>query len=155
MSLTPHMFDLISFVPPTAFIPIAQINLATLSNLALRRGFGGIAGHYFLLNQKILNKHHHRGQVVGTGYPKSQNCLFREINRGVDWIFSNNAAELQTILNKLFEPNSSKNHNRGQQRWKKVRYMSNSGPGYSLQKLNWIKTNFAQSVPIALISTFT
>lgn len=107
MSLTPHMFDLITFVPPSAFIPIAQLNLTTLSDLALNRGFGGVAGHYFLLTQKIVARHHNRGQTVGTGYPRSQNCLFREINRGVDWIFSNNAGELQAILNKFLEPNRS------------------------------------------------
>jgi len=109
MSLTPHMFDLITVIPPAAFIPIAQLNLKTLSNLALQSGFGGVAGHYLLLNQRILASHHKRGQIVGTGYPRSQNCLFREINRGVDWIFSNNAGELQAVLNKLLEPNASGN----------------------------------------------
>jgi len=41
------------------------------------------------------------GQSIGTGYICSKNCLIRELNRGVKWIFSNNAVELQGILNSL------------------------------------------------------
>jgi len=36
---------------------------------------------------------------VGTAYIKSRNSLFRELNRGVEWIFSNNAIEIQSIRN--------------------------------------------------------
>jgi len=35
---------------------------------------------------------------IGVGYPKSKNNLFREINRGVEWIFSNDAVEVSGIL---------------------------------------------------------
>jgi glycerophosphoryl diester phosphodiesterase len=101
MSLTPHMFDLITFVPASTFIPIATLNMAQLSELALENDYCGVAGHYLLLDNAKLAKHRKKGQHVGTGYPASKNCLFREINRGVEWIFSNNAGELQGIANKL------------------------------------------------------
>jgi glycerophosphoryl diester phosphodiesterase len=84
-------------------MPIALWNLSRLSNLALERKMGGLAGHYFLLNKSILSKHRGCGQKVGTGYPRSKNCLFREINRGVEWIFSNNAAELQAIVRQVID----------------------------------------------------
>ena len=103
ISLTPEMFDLITFVPASSFIPIALWNLSRFSNLALEKKMSGLAGHYFLLNNPILSMHRNSGQLVGTGYPGSKNCLFREINRGVEWIFSNNAAELQTIVRRLIE----------------------------------------------------
>jgi len=106
ISLTPQMFDLIKFVPATTFIPIATWNLSRLSNLALENKMRGVAGHYFLVRNAILAKHRAEGQKVGTGYPGSKNCLFREINRGVEWIYSNNAAELQTIVNSLIESNT-------------------------------------------------
>jgi len=35
--------------------------------------------------------------------------LFRELNRRVEWIFSNNAAELQTIVRDLLKSHSSNN----------------------------------------------
>ncbi len=106
ISLTPQMFDLIKFVPASTFIPIATWNLSRLSNLALENKMGGVAGHYFLVRNAILAKHRAEGQKVGTGYPGSKNCLFREINRGIEWIYSNNAAELQTIVNSLIESNT-------------------------------------------------
>jgi len=101
MSLTPEMFDLITFAPPSAFIPIAMLEMARFSKLALDKEYGGVAGHYLLLTDAILNRHHRSGQSVGTGYPESKNCLSREVNRGVEWIFSNNAGELMAIINKL------------------------------------------------------
>ena len=103
ISLAPEMFDLITFVPATTFVPIAMWNLSRFSNHALEREMGGLAGHYFLLNNSILSKHCDSGQKVGTGYPRSKNCLFREINRGVEWIFSNNAGELQAIVRQLID----------------------------------------------------
>jgi glycerophosphoryl diester phosphodiesterase len=101
MTLTPEMFDLINFVPPSTFIAIATTNMSQLSALALNNKFRGVAGHYMLLTNKIMAKHFQQGQKVGTGYPRSKKCLFREINRGVDWIFSNNADELQAIVDEL------------------------------------------------------
>jgi glycerophosphoryl diester phosphodiesterase len=106
MSLTPPMFDLISFAPPSMFIPIATLNVSQFSNLALEKNYCGIAGHYLLLSSSKLAKHHKKGQNVGTGYPESKNCLFREINRGVEWIFSNNAGKLQEIANTIADINT-------------------------------------------------
>lgn len=103
ISLSPEMFDLIRFVPDSTFMPIAMWNMSRLSQLALDRNMRGIAGHYFLLNDSILSKHLANGQKAGTGYPRSKNCLFRELNRGVEWIFSNNAADLQAIITDLLE----------------------------------------------------
>ena len=101
ISLHPEMFRTIEFVPASAFIPSARFNIKYLSELALNRGYGGIAGHYLMLTNRILKKHHMNGQNVGTGYVGSKNCLIRELNRGVKWIFSNNAVELQGIFNAL------------------------------------------------------
>ena len=101
MTLTPGMFDLITFAPPSSFIPIATLDMANFSRLALEKNYRGVAGHYLLLTSAILRKHHQKGQQVGSGYPASKNCLFREINRGVEWIFSNNAGKLMAIINRL------------------------------------------------------
>jgi glycerophosphoryl diester phosphodiesterase len=91
MSLAPKMFDLVTFAPPSTFIPIAMLDMARFSKLAWDKKYGGVAGHYLLLTNAMLHKHHRCGQSVGTGYPGSKNCLLREVNRGVEWIFSNNA----------------------------------------------------------------
>ena len=101
LSLHPEMFQPIDFVSTSAFLPSARFNIKALSQLALNKDYGGIAGHYLILTNGISRKHHMNGQSIGTGYICSKNCLIRELNRGVKWIFSNNAVELQGILNSL------------------------------------------------------
>ncbi len=97
ISLSPAMFKLIGFVPSTTFLPIAQLNIRQLSEISIQKDYGGILGHYLLLTQEYLNKHKMQNQMVGTAYINSRNSLFRELNRGVEWIFSNNAIEIQSM----------------------------------------------------------
>ena len=104
ISLRPEMFTLINFVPSSTFLPSARFNVKRLSNLALSKNYRGTTGHYFLITDTILKKHDKQKQLVGTGFVGSKNCLFRELNRGIEWIFSNNAVELQNICNSLLKP---------------------------------------------------
>jgi glycerophosphoryl diester phosphodiesterase len=101
ISMSPQMFKVIDFVDPSAFIAVARFNILNLSKLARQEKYGGLAGHYFFLTKAILRKHHNNQQKVGTGYIGSKNCLFRELNRDVEWMFSNNAAELQEMVDSL------------------------------------------------------
>jgi len=98
LSLAPRMFAALSFAPPAAFVPVARVNVAEFSRAALLRGWGGVAGHYALTAGRVIGRHHAAGQAVGTGYVRSLSVLYREVNRGVDWIFSNHAAELRSAL---------------------------------------------------------
>ena len=104
IALKPEMFMFLNFVPSSTFVPSARLNVKQLSDLALMRSYGGIAGHYLLISDSLLKKHHTQNQCIGTGYIRSKNCLFRELNRGVEWIFSNHAVKLQGICNTLLEP---------------------------------------------------
>lgn len=101
ISLSPGMFDLIDFMPETAFIPIARLNLSRISEIALQKNCGGITGHYLLISDSMFKKHANKNQKIGTGFISSQNSLFRELNRGTEWIFSNNASKLQAIVNNI------------------------------------------------------
>jgi glycerophosphoryl diester phosphodiesterase len=101
LTMSPQMFKVIDFVDPSAFIAVARFNILKLSKLARQENYGGLAGHYFFLTKAILRKHHDNQQKVGTGYIGSKNCLFRELNRGIEWLFSNNAAELQELVDGL------------------------------------------------------
>jgi glycerophosphoryl diester phosphodiesterase len=101
ISLRPEMFMLIDFVPSSTFVPSARFNVKQLSDLAITNNYRGIAGHYVLITDTLLKKHHLQKQCVGTGYICSQNCLFRELNRGVEWIFTNHALKLQSICDSL------------------------------------------------------
>jgi glycerophosphoryl diester phosphodiesterase len=103
IALKPEMFDFINFVPSSTFVPSARFNVKQLSDLALIKCYGGIAGHYLLMNDSVLKRHHTQNQCIGTGYIRSKNCLFRELNRGVEWIFSNHATKLQNMCNSLLK----------------------------------------------------
>lgn len=97
MSLSPEIFSTVEWAPEYAFLPIGRVNLRACSQLALEQGYGGVTGHYQMLSRRMIAAHRRRGQKVGTGFPASRNVLFREIRRGVDWIFSDRAAQLQAI----------------------------------------------------------
>jgi glycerophosphoryl diester phosphodiesterase len=101
LTLVPEMFDLIECVPRSALLPVAQLNFFQLSKLAIAQNYSGLAGHYLLLTRSRLKKHKAFNQKLATGYVNSKKCLFRELNRDVEWIFSDNAVELQKVVNQL------------------------------------------------------
>lgn len=94
LSLNPGMFDVITFAPREIFLPVAETNLPQLSRIALDKAYGGVNGHYAFMTRNRIRQHHQAGQKVGTGYAASRNVLYREINRGVTWVYSNCAARL-------------------------------------------------------------
>jgi glycerophosphoryl diester phosphodiesterase len=101
ISLTPHLFRPMTFAPKSALVPIARLNPGEFGRLAAREGYGGLAGHYAVVGRSDIEQQHAAGRQVGTGYVRAPNCLWRELNRGVDWIFSNHAAEVQALLRRL------------------------------------------------------
>ncbi|WP_170287396.1 glycerophosphodiester phosphodiesterase [Halioglobus maricola] len=98
LALDPDLFDLVSFCPPAALLPVAETNVAALSQISLERGYCGLAGHFLLLGRQVQQRHEAAGQRIGVGFPRSRNSLFRELGRPVEWIFSNDAVKLQSIL---------------------------------------------------------
>lgn len=101
ISLTPAMFQHVDFVENSALLPVAELNFQELSHLALEQNYGGVTGHYFLLNNSFVEKHAAAHQKIGTGFVRSKNCLMREVNRGVEWVFSNHALKLQALCEEL------------------------------------------------------
>lgn len=97
LALQIPQFQLAEFCGRRACLPVAELNIAGLSQLALAQGYAGVCGHYLLLGAKLIQRHHHRQQKLGTGFTTSRFGLYREINRGVDWIFTNHAVRLESI----------------------------------------------------------
>ena len=95
--LDPTLAERVDFVPREFTLLVAEFNLQRLSRECLRQGFGGLMGHYLLLSDIVKRRHVDTGQRVGTGFIHSGNVLFRELNRGVEWIFSNEAVRMQNI----------------------------------------------------------
>ena len=98
ISLKQQMLEKINFLDNTAKILVAEFNVNELSRIALEKNYAGFAGHYILIGNKVVRKHLKSGQKLGVGYPSSKNSLFRELNRSVEWIFSNDAVGLNNIF---------------------------------------------------------
>ena len=103
LTMRPEMFSKIECVPRSALLPVARFNFSRLSKMAIAQNYSGLAGHYVLLTRSRLKKHKELKQKLATGYVNSKNCLFRELNRNVEWMFSDNAVELQKIVNQLLQ----------------------------------------------------
>lgn len=99
-TLTPEMFSIVNFINAPIYFPIAWYDIEDMSRLVLENNYCALAGHYVLLSNEIMKSHRAKAQKIGTGFAESRNVLFREINRGVDWIFSNHAVTLQRIRDK-------------------------------------------------------
>lgn len=101
LALQPERFSLTPFVNAEAWLLVSETNTAEISQQALSRKLGGICGHYLLLNAQLVSQHRAKGQKIGTGFATSRFCFYRELNRGIDWIFTNHALKLSDIRDKL------------------------------------------------------
>lgn len=100
ISIYPEMFDQLSFLPSQALLPVATISYKHKSRISFRKKYGGVLGHYQFLSRYRISRHLRRSHKVGVGFVASKNSLYRELNRGVEWIFSNNAVYLQQIVDR-------------------------------------------------------
>jgi glycerophosphoryl diester phosphodiesterase len=103
LALETDLFELANFVPKSARLPVAELNLNRLTNQAIEEGLAGISGHYLLLNKTRIRSLQNRGQKIGTGFARNRFTFYREISRQVDWIFTNQAAKLCRIRQQLIE----------------------------------------------------
>jgi glycerophosphoryl diester phosphodiesterase len=98
LALDPALFDAFDIKPSRACLPVGLTNIKDLSKVALERGYAGITGHFLLITEKMQKEHRLAGQKIGPGFPASRNALYREVNRGADWIFTNEAVKLLDII---------------------------------------------------------
>ncbi|TGG92862.1 glycerophosphodiester phosphodiesterase [Natronospirillum operosum] len=88
MSLVPDHLESFSAVPRDAFIDIARTNLRDILKQNLELGHGALAGSFALIGPGSLQQLHAAGRRVGTGIVKNRRVLNREVQRGVEWIFT-------------------------------------------------------------------
>jgi glycerophosphoryl diester phosphodiesterase len=101
MALHPTTLTRLQGFGPQCLVAIANHLPGPYSRWIEGNQWGGLCTHYSMMRRSLIAKHHARGQHIGTAYPTAANCLFREINRGVDWIFSNHAVALQQIIDRF------------------------------------------------------
>ena len=98
MSMQPEHLAAITDLPSEALVAIAYARPDRLSRWVIRHHWGGLCAHYALMRRSLVALHKAHRQKVGTGFASSRNSLFREIKRGIDWIFSDQAATMQATL---------------------------------------------------------
>ena len=97
-------FDFIEDIPAhlaRAMLMVAEINTKSIAAGIVQRHWPACAGHYLLFTRKIRRQLRQQNKQFGVGFVTSKNGLYREINRGADWIFTNDAARLQSCLEQL------------------------------------------------------
>lgn len=95
LSLVPAMFGALPDIPASVTIGVARVNTGAISAEALRARRAGLAGHYAALTDRQIAAHHAAGHIVGCGFPASRAVLYREIGRGVDFVFTNLARQAE------------------------------------------------------------
>ncbi len=101
IALQLELFDMVEFAGKRACVPVAELNIGEFSDAALERGFDGVSAQYLVLGKAQIQRHHRQGQKLGSGFAASRHCFYREVNRGVDWVFTNHALRLRAIRQEL------------------------------------------------------
>lgn len=95
LTLSPAMLAQLPSIPAARTLGVGRLNAAAISREAIAAGRAGFACHYAALGARRVAAHHAAGQRVGCGFPSSSALLRREAARGVDWVFTNRALELE------------------------------------------------------------
>lgn len=103
LALNTELFDLFDIAPTSAMLPVAEFNLARLSQQAINNRYAGISGQYLLLTKKQIKKQRQKLQKVGVGFVRSRFSFYRELHRNIDWIFTDHAIKLNNIRKNLIE----------------------------------------------------
>ncbi|MDH3761454.1 MAG: glycerophosphodiester phosphodiesterase family protein [Gammaproteobacteria bacterium] len=103
LALQADLFEPVAFAGASSCLLVAELDISRFSRQVIDNGYGGLCGHYLLLSNALLERHHAQGQKLGSGFPASRQCFYRELNRGVDWVFTNRALKLGAIRRCLLE----------------------------------------------------
>jgi len=76
-------------------------NVNAFCKLSLSQYYGGVLGHYFLLRNRQIQQLLAANQILGVGFVDSKYSLYRELNRGLQYIFTNNAKTVMECLKEL------------------------------------------------------
>ncbi len=87
-----------SQLPRDCYVFVTELNFKKGSDFVLENRWGGVAGHYLLLNDSLRQKHHEQGQKVGVGFVNGINNVYRQVSKQADWIFTDRAISLQQQL---------------------------------------------------------
>lgn len=98
LSLQPEELEVFADIPGRAKIDVAWFNTNEIIKYNMDLAHGGVGGSLALITTRRLKRLQASGRQVGTGFVETPAALRREINRGMDWIFTDCALSLQASL---------------------------------------------------------
>lgn len=102
LSLNSKLFQAMElFKKKTLLLVPVHYNAHAFTKISLDNDYGGILGHYLLLSDKKIKRLRDAGQSFGVGFVNSKMSLFRELNRGIPWIFTDQAVIVSHAFNEL------------------------------------------------------
>nr|WP_115303966.1 glycerophosphodiester phosphodiesterase family protein [Legionella beliardensis] len=103
LSLSESLFQLIQTHFPRESLLLVPLyhNVPHFCKVSIEKSYGGVLAHYLLLKAHHIHNLRKARQKVGVGFIDSKNCLYRELNRGIEWIFSNNVEQVSGYLRDL------------------------------------------------------
>lgn len=100
----PIFHDLVQFPKQALFLVAGHNNVAEFGALSLKEHYAGVLGHYLLLTTKLVRRLQTGQQLVGVGFVDSKYSVYRELNRGISWLFTNRAVRVSAYLQSLRSP---------------------------------------------------
>lgn len=94
LSLEPDYLEGFRDIPKAAYVDVALTNTGQIVRQNLALGHGAVAGSFALMGAATLQQLRDAGRRVGTGFVENGQVLNRELNRGVDWVFTDRALQL-------------------------------------------------------------
>jgi glycerophosphoryl diester phosphodiesterase len=102
LSLDASVFYSFTHFPTAAMLLVpVHNNVSQFCKLVMQKNYGGVLGHYFLMNDSKIKKLKLAQKIVGVGMVDSRSGLYRELNRGLYWVFSDNVALLSNCLQEI------------------------------------------------------
>ncbi|WP_392538462.1 glycerophosphodiester phosphodiesterase [Legionella sp. 227] len=102
LTLDSAVFSSLSQFPKNSLLLVAgHNNVHQFCNISLKENYGGVLGHYFLMNNQVVKRLQAAKQIVGVGMIDSKFSMYRELNRGINWLFTNRANEINFYLRHL------------------------------------------------------
>jgi glycerophosphoryl diester phosphodiesterase len=102
ISLDASLFSARLNFPQEALLLVAgQNNVGRYCKKSLKEHFGGVLGHYALFTNSKIKALKEANQITVVGYVASKYSLYRELNRGMYYLFTNDAVKVCHYLQQL------------------------------------------------------
>lgn len=98
LTLDESIFNNVDLFSRQCMLLVATFNVKQYCDLSIKKDYAGVLGNYLLMNNKYVRQLQQAQKIVGVGFVDSQNSLYRELGRGVDYIFTNRVDKLAQII---------------------------------------------------------